>query len=568
MTNNTIAALTDLLRSVVTHLNEDLPGIALTRAETALDLLTSPRAAGLPEGWKLVPIEPTDEMLRAIRNQRSGGRIGKGDRADWSAWLDAAPAAPVAELSEGCTPADAEMLRSANHGLADENDRLRRALAPFARLVSTDRLSWAIVEYRVEGDPEKQTFRRPQMQRAFNRAADLLGEDLCCVCEDLEAECNCGAAQAVDADGLSPEEIQDRLHRFNSKRNTTALTVVSVTEFVLELLAERAAVSPATATIETVTMLHKWDETGERCVRCGDKDWMGTTCTTMKPQAPATADELAAFLVWWTRDVPEELRRDWINRNEQFLREGKACEALARAWEGWQARASQAAAPTIGMDRSQFHDKAWALWHEKALADAKLPKLSIYAIRTLWDVLFDSMPAAAPAEAREPVAYTSRARLQKLASNPEHVETMWGVGLISKTGNVALYDGPVSVPADAGEAALTAAARDVLAERARQVNEEGFTPDRDDRYTAGQLAQAGAAYAIAVADYTNPLINSGAAFYTRSPDIWPWSEKWWKPSSPRRALVKAAALAIAEIERIDRAEAAQGAQGGKGGDRG
>ncbi|WP_321904440.1 hypothetical protein [Paraburkholderia tropica] len=50
-------------------------------------------------------------------------------------------------------------------------ERLRRALRPFADLVSTDTLSWANVEYCVQGDPEKQTFNRPQMQRAFNRAA-------------------------------------------------------------------------------------------------------------------------------------------------------------------------------------------------------------------------------------------------------------------------------------------------------------------------------------------------------------------------------------------------------------
>jgi hypothetical protein len=81
------------------------------------------------------------------------------------------PAAP-----EGCTPADAKMLRDANHSLATENDQLRRALAPFARLVSTDTLSWAMVEYTVQGDPEKQTFQRPQMQRAFNRAAGIMKE--------------------------------------------------------------------------------------------------------------------------------------------------------------------------------------------------------------------------------------------------------------------------------------------------------------------------------------------------------------------------------------------------------
>lgn len=92
----------------------------------------------------------------------------------------AAGSTPAAGVSvpEGCTPADAQMLRVANHELAAENDRLRRALGPFARLVSTDKLSWAMVEYCVEGDPEKQTFQRPQMQRAFNRAADALRENV------------------------------------------------------------------------------------------------------------------------------------------------------------------------------------------------------------------------------------------------------------------------------------------------------------------------------------------------------------------------------------------------------
>ncbi len=47
------------------------------------------------------------------------------------------------------------------------------------------------------------------------------------------------------ANALTPEEIQDRLHRFNSKRNTTALTVVSVTEFIIELLAASPVEQPA-----------------------------------------------------------------------------------------------------------------------------------------------------------------------------------------------------------------------------------------------------------------------------------------------------------------------------------
>lgn len=47
--------------------------------------------ADIPSGWKLVPVEATDNMLRAIRRQRTGARVGKGDRADWAAWLSAVP---------------------------------------------------------------------------------------------------------------------------------------------------------------------------------------------------------------------------------------------------------------------------------------------------------------------------------------------------------------------------------------------------------------------------------------------------------------------------------------------
>mgnify|MGYP006053968727 CR=1 FL=1 len=31
---------------------------------------------------------------------------------------------------------------------------------------------------------------------------------------------------------------------------------------------------------------HKWDETGEKCINCGDKDWVGCSCSG-KPNAEA-----------------------------------------------------------------------------------------------------------------------------------------------------------------------------------------------------------------------------------------------------------------------------------------
>lgn len=90
--------------------------------------------------------------------------------------------------------------------------------------------------------------------------------------------------------------------------------------------------------------------------------------------------------------------------------------------------------------------------------------------------------------------------------------------------------------------AVTAAAADVLAERQRQVTAEGWTTERDDGYQNSELADAAACYAI-------HAHNQGFS----TPAHWPWSQEWWKQTSPRRDLVKAGALILAEIERLDRA---------------
>lgn len=100
---------------------------------------------------------------------------------------------------------------------------------------------------------------------------------------------------------------------------------------------------------------------------------------------------------------------------------------------------------------------------------------------------------------------------------------------------------------------MSEAARDVLAERRRQVEVEGFTPEHDDEHDACEMADAAAAYA---------LYYSGWAEGGRPVEVWPadWSHKWWKPTTPRRDLVKAGALILAEIERIDRAAAKGGSK--------
>lgn len=82
---------------------------------------------------------------------------------------------------------------------------------------------------------------------------------------------------------------------------------------------------------------------------------------------------------------------------------------------------------------------------------------------------------------------------------------------------------------------------DVAAERRRQVEAEGWTPEHGDEHKGGQLALAAACYALNAAGCGCEVARN-----------WPWRGVWWKPSAPRRDLVKAAALILAEIERLDR----------------
>lgn len=126
-------------------------------------------------------------------------------------------------------------------------------------------------------------------------------------------------------------------------------------------------------------------------------------------------------------------------------------------------------------------------------------------------------------------------------------------------------------PTAQGVDALTPAARDVLAERKRQIEAEGWKPESDDVYDTGEMALAAACYAAhsaSCAAIKAPHTARGVFVRTRSAqdfvgEMWPWSADWWKPSGHRRNLEKAAALILAEIERIDRAAlAAQAKQGG------
>ncbi|HFU7353523.1 TPA: ead/Ea22-like family protein [Escherichia coli] len=86
------------------------------------------------------------------------------------------------------------------------------------------------------------------------------------------------------------------------------------------------------------------------------------------------------------------------------------------------------------------------------------------------------------------------------------------------------------------------AVQSVIAERQRHQSAEGWTPEHDDQYSKSQLLWASSCYVL---NAIHP--------FNRIPFDWPWTPEWWKPTNPRRDLVKAGALILAEIERIDRA---------------
>lgn len=102
-------------------------------------------------------------------------------------------------------------------------------------------------------------------------------------------------------------------------------------------------------------------------------------------------------------------------------------------------------------------------------------------------------------------------------------------------------------------ASLSAVITDIIAERQRQQSVEGWTPEHDDEHHTGELARA----AVCYASHAGNPHNKNMVDYQKTfpPARWPWSQDWWKPTNPRRDLVKAAALIAAEIERIDRQSA-------------
>lgn len=85
---------------------------------------------------------------------------------------------------------------------------------------------------------------------------------------------------------------------------------------------------------------------------------------------------------------------------------------------------------------------------------------------------------------------------------------------------------------------------DILVERERQVQEEGWTPDHDRQHSKGELARAAAGYCLM--SLCPPL----KGWTQLIEHIWPWGMKWLKPGATQSDLYKAGALISAEQDRL------------------
>lgn len=102
----------------------------------------------------------------------------------------------------------------------------------------------------------------------------------------------------------------------------------------------------------------------------------------------------------------------------------------------------------------------------------------------------------------------------------------------------------------------------ITKERQRQIDVEEWTSEHDDEYINGELASAGACYAMPRKErekYQSVSFIKGSvgALKVWYPRWWPWKVFWWKPTPDDRIreLTKAGALILAEIDRLQRIKA-------------
>ncbi len=280
---------------------------------------------------------------------------------------------------------------------------------------------------------------------------------------------------------------------------------------------------------------------------------------------PCPAHERAAFELFVRKHcgMPEHIAVNW---DAKFTND---------AWEGWQARAALAqpspvrsnllingyqlrdALEFIAPDGTaeQLESEARIEWRQQ---DADFLEAGLYAWCAEYPeegcVLLDEEPATAqpsPAQAEQAEAEQHERLLSEACASALNQRDAALANVDALAVQVLKLGGTISFAHHRTDQAgqVPQAWLDVQAERRRQVEAEGWTPEHDDEHDTGALASAAGCYAM-----------FSLAYPAGDPSrFWPWDKSWWKPSPDgRRNMVKAGALILAEIERLDRVAASQG----------
>ena len=213
-------------------------------------------------------------------------------------------------------------------------------------------------------------------------------------------------------------------------------------------------------------------------------------------------------------------------------------------------------------ERDELRAKIEAMEQQEPVAWARKLGLDVPSFGCVTDLKY--RPSNIPESSYIPLYALPGAQAQNATSVPtESIGKMLAQAMDAAVANGA---NSVSMPDELVEVAAwlsgvqpnpangqNRAVRDVIAERRRQVETEGRTTQHDDANPAGVMSVAAACYAIGA---SNALVLAvGDTSTCPAPEVFPWEDAWWKPTTPRRDLVKAAALILAEIERLDRAAA-------------
>ncbi len=150
-------------------------------------------------------------------------------------------------------------------------------------------------------------------------------------------------------------------------------------------------------------------------------------------------------------------------------------------------------------------------------------------------------PAEADAEAESGKA-VARSRIEGRHDPDRYVELTDPDRYVELTWNKRKHDLTPTLPG---------VLADLVDERHRQIEVEGFTLAHDDKHSRAELARAAAAYALAGAGFVDPAQDVLAS------KAWPFGSDCPTITTARNTLIKAGALIVAEIERLDRADAAQ-----------